>query len=478
MIYQPWIAPQATDRAFFEGFRKVAEKFHFGSLSRLELEKWHELQLSKVLNHAKSKSRFYGRHLSHVDISNVSHADLTSIPFTTKEDLRDNMLDLISGDIRDSMYFYQTSGTTGPSTPCPRGVKESLASNFNAAMAIMKILKQDCGEQSKPALAVLVPNELHAACKTYADVCKDLGIMVLDAWPPSPAIGWKGCVDVLNRLQVEALIAPPAILPTLAKVAKYCGIDPSKMGVKSILCLGEICSPSMKRNIKSIWNANVYDFVYGSQEAFIMAAAEPAGGLVPCLPNYIFEIIDPATGESCPQGYGELCVTCLVDGVKPLIRYRTGDIVDLSLDQDQPSVANSRIKIYGRSKDSIQIGRQTATALELEELALGHLSECVSYQYVLSGQASSPALHLQLELLQGAQPIGPDVVEEISGDIERRLGLPCKITFETEISARAGTGSWVSWKAARFIDETENSEALQDFEDKAARTFTKALTGR
>src|SRR5580658_6744741 len=393
MRYAPWLPPAESDRAFYEEFRAIGHAFHDGTLRRDVLEAWRERQLKAVLAHVTTSSPFYKNHFSGIDLGRVRPQDLSTLPFTTKADLRDQMLGMVSGDVRDAMYYYQTTGTTGPATPCPRGIRESVASNFNVAMSLKKILTKVCGAEAKPIVAVLVPNELHSACKTIADVCKDLGILVLDAWPGSPVMSGRACVDVLARLQVDAVIGPPAVFPSLAKAATKYGLKPeSDFGLKAILCLGEICSAPMKRNIASIWNCAIFDFIYGAQEAFVMAAADRDGLLVPSLPNYVWEIIDPATGQSSPSGYGELCVTCLVDGVKPLLRYKTGDVVDLSFDAMRPAAATSRLRVFGRTRDKIRVADAEITALELEELALEGATSCVGYQYLLLEDAAGPAV--------------------------------------------------------------------------------------
>ena len=476
MDYNPWLPPLESDRRFFDAFRRVGHAFHDGSLTADALANWRAERLGIVLSHVTASSPFYRRHFEGIDLGQVTPSDLTRLPFTTKDDLRTHMLDIVSGDIRRAMYYYQTTGTTGPATPCPRDTRESLASNFNAAMSIRKILTRLCGESARPALAVLAPNELHAACKTYADIGKDLGMMVLDAWPSSPAVGWRTAAEVLSRLKIDAAIGPPALFATLAKAAAHYGLDPkADFGLKAILCLGEVCSEPMKRNLASIWNCEVHDFVYGSQEAFIMAAADVDGHLVPSLPNYVWEVIDPDTGRSQPSGFGELCVTCLADGVKPLIRYRTGDLVDLSFDAAHPAAATSSLRVHGRSRDKVRIGLGDFSALELEQLALDGLTGCVGYQYELLAEGDTESVLLRVEMLKG---VTPPPADRLASRLAERLSVPVRVELVAELDVRAGTGSWVSWKAARVLDRRAQPPGPSVDEANAAIAFTRAMRGR
>lgn len=89
------------------------------TLSEDDLKHWHEERLNTVLRHVKSKSVFYGKHFKDIDVEGVTLANLSSLPFTTKDDLRESMLDILSGTLEDSIYYYETTGTTGPATPFP-----------------------------------------------------------------------------------------------------------------------------------------------------------------------------------------------------------------------------------------------------------------------------------------------------------------------------------------------------------------------
>src|SRR6266849_5381509 len=96
------------------------ERFSAGALSVPEIRAWQTQALREVLAHVEQKSPFYQRRLAGIDISNVSVDDLSVLPFTTKAHLAEAMYEIVCGDVRDALYFYSTTGTTGCPTPCPR----------------------------------------------------------------------------------------------------------------------------------------------------------------------------------------------------------------------------------------------------------------------------------------------------------------------------------------------------------------------
>ncbi|EGO81844.1 Coenzyme F390 synthetase [Xylella fastidiosa EB92.1] len=109
------------------------------------------------------------------------------------------------------------------------------------------------------------------------------------------------------------------------------GLDPKKdFHVKVFMLSGELCTPELAENLENLWNAKIYNSLYGSQEAFVIASSTPSGLLRPHLPNYIFELVEPNTDKYLGEtGEGELVVTCLVDGLKPLMVLNHSSVIAL-----------------------------------------------------------------------------------------------------------------------------------------------------
>ncbi|GAB7270748.1 hypothetical protein DZS_21420 [Dickeya ananatis] len=136
---------------------------------------------------------------------------------------------------------------------------------------------------------------------------------------------------LINELQITALVCTPAVAISVARFIKDSGQDPSATSVRLILTVGELTTPSLLRNIGDIWGAQVYSCMYASQESSILAVCAKDSHLYTVPLNNYYEIIDPSTGVAydAPAGQvtGELVITHLYKAQKPLIRYRTGDMV-------------------------------------------------------------------------------------------------------------------------------------------------------
>jgi phenylacetate-CoA ligase len=475
MKYNPWLPDLRENSEFFEQFIGISNRFLAGALKGNELAEWKQSQLSGILDYVKTRSPFYARQLAPYDLTSVTVETLSTLPYTTKDDLRAAQDDILSGDVRDAQFYYQTSGTTGAPSPCPRSVMECLTSNYFIEQNLIEIVKDiESSSGKKPIVGVLAPNEVHSMCDTMADICKNLGVMNVDLWPVSPALGYPRCIDVLRRLQLEVTITSPAIMLSLAREAIKLGLSPTRdFNIKYILTTGDMCTRAMANNLAAVWGCRVFSFIYGSQEAHGIASS-CGEKLVPAIPSYIFEVIDQKTdvplGES---GTGELCLTMLTKGIKPLIRYRTGDVVKLTINPESPSPAECSIEILGRCKDAFQIGKRWITPAELEEMLLQGFTHCAGYQLVLQDGAGNDKLLVKLEFLGEFQPSSPSIAS-LADRLESFLSMQVSVEVVQALDRITGTSAWFTWKAARLVDErpliSEEQFAHQAV-IKAARNF-------
>jgi phenylacetate-CoA ligase len=434
------------------------ERFSEGALSVSEIRAWQTQALRDVLAHVERKSPFYRRRLEGLDVSTVGVDDLSVLPFTTKADLAEAMYDIVCGDVRDALYFYSTTGTTGRPTPCPRAPIDVDLNNVSSVETIRRIMESCFGPGHKPIMGVLPPNELHSVCMNMSFVARELGICKFDAFPLSPVIGFERLFNLLLELRVEMLLGSPGLVMALAEMAYTYGVDPKvDLNVKCILCTGELCSPSMTRLIADAWGARAYNYMYGSQEAGCIAVADVDGRMTPLLTNYIFEVIDLKTGTSLGnEGYGELCITMLVPGMKPLIRYRTGDLVRIQ----HGSTARPVIEVLGRVKDMLQIGGRTWSASEIDRAVLAEHREIFGYELKIEHVDGADSLLVRVKATDDADH--EEIRRGVSASVREVLGLECKIELLPILDLKSATGGWVSWKSSRVTDlRVDNSKDIE-----------------
>lgn len=435
-----------------------------GSLTRDALGQWRTRRLQAVLAHAKAASRFYAKRLASIDPAAIDASDLSALPFTTKDDLRDQMLDILSGGINDAIFYYETTGTTGAATPCPRDKKESYASNLQLRHAYQDIVAQDFPDGHRPVIGILGPTEAHSFTDTLGAIAYDLDLCAAKIWPGSPIIGFDKCLSLMRDLKIEVIATAPGQVMTLAKEAIKRGLDPKRdFSVKVFMLSGELCTPELTANLESLWGAKVYNSLYGSQEAFVIASATPRDHLRPHAPNYIFEVVDPETGAHVgATGRGELVVTCLVDGVKPLIRYRTGDIVDLTDDGSARLFDALRVQVVGRVKDAVELNGRRFTAAQIESALMRGVRDCLGYQIVIGDDQGRDTIVAKLELPRLAAAERKALAERVQAHVLEALGAECTALVVDDLSEHVNMGGWIKWKSARLVDSREARAANAD----------------
>ncbi|MCF5167402.1 AMP-binding protein [Pseudomonas congelans] len=432
----------------------IHQAYWANTLSEDDLKHWHEERLNTVLRHVKSKSVFYGKHFKDIDIESVTLASLSSLPFTTKDNLRESMLDILSGTLEDSIYYYETTGTTGLATPCPRDKKESYASNKQLAMAYQTVLEKHFPTE-KTVVGVMGPTEVHSFGDTLGDVCHQLGVCNAKIWPHSPVIGYPKTLQLMKDLRIGVVASAPGLLLALAKEAERLGLNPREdFHLRAFMMSGELCTPALKNNLYSLWGCEAYNSLYGSQEAMIIAAANSRDQLMPHRLNYIFEVLNPQTGESLgDSGDGELCVTMLIDGVKPLIRYRTGDLVSIQKAAKQPIALAQVMKVVGRVKDAMTLNGKAFTAGQIEQALLEGVEQCLGYQIVINCVNSRDTVIAKMEMSRFYQGDRSQLTLLIRERVRERLGVEATIMMVDDLDDHVNLGSWFSWKEARIVDQ-------------------------
>lgn len=459
-----WLPTHGPAAGFAARYLDIHRAFYDRTLAPETLEAWRAEQLRTVLHQVSTQSPFYSRHLKGVDLASVSPRTLDQLPFTTKADLRTEMLGVLSRPLADAVFFYETTGTTGPATPCPRDEREVIASNAHVTESWASIFRHHFGTHA-PRIGLMGPTEVHSFGDTLGDIARNVGSMNAKIWPYSPVIGFPKALQLMRDLQLEVICCTPGVALTLAKAAEHYGYDLRRdCAVKLLLVTGEMCTPALAHNLETVWGADVYNILYGSQEAFVIATACRNKRMHLSQTNYLIEVVDPETGRSCgPRGSGELTVTMLVDGVKPLIRYRTGDAVTIEESGCGCEMPGDVVRLVGRTLDRLDIGGRLFTAGEIETAVMTGVTGSAGYQVVIERDAAGQdRLTVRLELLRALTEDAGTLAATVRGRVADRLGVPVEVELSDSLDPIVSTGAFVSWKAARIVDRrTETDHETQ-----------------
>ncbi|MER6971717.1 AMP-binding protein [Nocardioides sp. NPDC000445] len=403
------------------------------------LESWRAERLEQVRALVARQSVFYSRRAEQLGRQWTGE-------FTTKADLVEAGLDILAGSVAEAEVYYETTGTTGPPTPCPRGELEVWASNRTLIRAWTSMLAQD-GRPS--VVAIMGPSELYAFGDVFGAVARTVGVPQVKLWPDSPRVGLSKALRILRQLKVTHVVCAPSMVLELAEVASAAGLSPQDFAIKRFLVLGELSTPEFRSSAESFWpGARVSPAMYGSQEALCVASGWPDGSLRLNELNYHVELVNPHDGAPVAVGQvGELVVTSLIPGLRPMIRFRTGDLVALEpgpLD----GYPGRTLTVLGRVADQVLTGDgRRVSAYDVERSALQDLQGCLGYQVLIAGSHQSPEARLRLLVPDPANRT-PEVGKAL-GDL---LAMPLTVEFADSLNPRTKTGATASWKAARLVD--------------------------
>lgn len=405
--------------------------------------------LTQILSYVSTKSPFYSNYLKRVLASKtIEQIELKDLPFTTKKELRNIGMDICSLNMDEIGAYYETTGTTGTPTPCPRAPIDISTSGLFVQKAMTDIYQETFGT-TKALTAIMGPSELYAFGDTYGDICQSLEIPYVRLWPESPRVGIEKASELIINLKVKALICSPAIALSLARLYAAKGRDPRESTVKQIFVLGELCTPEMLRNISEIWNARCTHGLYGSQEIHALATGCMKGNLHISETNYIAEIVPI---EDIRKDVGELCLTMLVPGAKPLIRFKTGDLVSINEPASCKCGNCGRVlKIFGRVDDIITINEKKYLPSEIESSILNILSKVEGYKFDIKKSSSGED---SLLLSASTQDTNVDLAA-IEKKLIEQFGVKVDLEIQDSLNPQTETGAYVSWKFARIRDWRE-----------------------
>lgn len=418
---------------------------------RSKLEEWQFEQLSTLLKCIVPANPFWTKKLSEagVDPSQItSLADLQKIPFTTKSELVEDHHahppygTNLTFPVTEYSRLHQTSGTTTGKplrwldTPASW---EWMLNCWSTTYRLLGLRRDDrlCFPFSfGPFLGFWAGFE---GAARQGNLCLAAGGMSSEARLKlilDNHVTWLGCT--------------PTYALRLAEVAAGLGIDVASSSVRAILVAGEPGGsiPSVRAKISAVWGARVFDH-WGMTELGPIATEceDDEGALTVNESACIAEIIDPDTGLSAADGRGELVITNLGRIGSPVLRYRTGDLVEADRSAHPSGRTWLRLRggIRGRTDDMLIIRGNNVFPSSIEAI-VREFSQIVEFRIVVTRHREMPHVRLELEL--EPQSATHDVAETVAATIKQRL------QFQAEIQiVPSGTLPRFEMKAKRLVRE-------------------------
>lgn len=242
----------------------------------------------------------------------------------------------------------------------------------------------------------------------------------------------ENLIDMLLEIDGPCIHSTPSYLATLRHVLheKY-NLLPERLGLKKGFFGGEpgMQDAGFRKKIEDEWQMQAINANYGLSEVISILGAECSrreGLHFTALPFVHMEIIDPATGTVLPLAAGvsgEMVLTNLVKEAQPLIRYRTGDVIEIVSTADCPCENEGfRFLTRGRSDDMLVIKGINFYPETIRSL-LSPYPECTGV-YVVSVPNRQPLdeIVIKVQVHTGKQD-DKSLSERIKKEIRERLFL-------------------------------------------------------
>jgi phenylacetate-CoA ligase len=437
------VAKQSADTAPYH-FQAELETLPREHLAALQLERLQWTLAHAYANVPHFRQRFDAAGVKPDDLKSL--ADLARFPLTVKTDLRDNYPFSMFAVPRDQVVrLHASSGTTGKPT-----VVGYTRDDINTWADLMARSIACAGGRPGDILHNAYGYGLFTGGLGAHYGGERLGCTVT----PMSGGNTEKQIVLLKDFGARVLCATPSYALNIAEVAEAEGIDlaagPLQIGVFG----AEPWSEAMRAELDRRLGIKAVD-IYGLSEIMGPGVAaeccEERAGLHGWEDHFLFEIIDPESGEPLPVGAaGELVITTLTKQALPMIRYRTRDITRLSTEPCSCGRTHVRIlRVTGRNDDMLIIRGVNVYPSQIEAVMVGFAGIAPHYQLVVKREGSMDTLGAEIE----AAPETPGanyarLAGEIRHHIKSLIGVTCAVELKAPGEVPRSQG-----KAVRVRDE-------------------------
>ncbi len=363
-------------------------------------EQKYELQsqrLREVVEKVYTKVPFYRKKMQETGITPgdiKSIEDIVKLPFTTKQDLRDNYpFKLCSAPQSEFVRIHASSGTTGKPTAVPYTQKDLEVFADCVARSICS-----AGGNQDDVVQVAYGYGLFTGGLGLHDGATRMGAAVV----PISGGNTRNQLALMKDFGTTILACTPSYAMFLADELIEEGTDTSKLPLRIGIFGAEPWSREMKQQLEQKLNIKAYD-IYGLSEIMgpgVGYSCHVGDGLHIQDDNFYPEILNPDTLEPAPDGeVGELVFTHLTKEAMPLLRYRTRDLTSIKREVCQCGRTNVRITgIQGRSDDMLIIRGVNVFPSQIESVLLEIPEATPHYLIIVDRQGTMDTIEVKVEI--------------------------------------------------------------------------------
>ncbi len=419
-------------------------------MSREDLEQLQLERLQSTLYRVGTHVPFYRKKFDNLKVNYddfQSLEDLRRLPFTSKQDLRDNYpYGLFAVPLRDVVRIHSSSGTTGLATVV--GYTKNDIKNWSNLVA--RILTA-AGVTADDVIQIAFGYGLFTGGFGLHYGAERLGASVI----PISAGNTKRQIQIMQDFKTSALVCTPSYALIIADALLEMGINPNGLSLRVGLFGAEPWSEAMRREINEKLGIVATDN-YGLSEIMgpgVAGECQECNGLHINEDHFLLEVVDPDTMEPVEPGEtGELVITTLTKEAFPMIRYRTRDLTRLIPEPCPCGRTFMRMqRIMGRSDDMLIIKGVNVFPVQIEKVLIEIEDTEPHYQIIIDRDNHSDKVTVLVEVNESIffdemrkQRV---MVDHIKARLAAELGISVDVKLVEEKTLERSEG-----KSKRVID--------------------------
>ncbi len=425
---------------------------YFSAVEKMPLSELRALQnarLSALVKRVYEQVPFYREQFDRIgllpdDIRTVD--DLPKLPFTKKDDLRDNYpFGMFSEPMTNISRIHASSGTTGKPT-----VVGYTPNDLNVFKEVVARSLYCAGARPGMKLHNAYGYGLFTGGLGMHDGATHLGMAVI---PVSGGMTERQ-ITILQDFKPEVICCTPSYAQTLAEEMYKRGIDTETLAVKYAILGAEPWTEAIRSQVEAGLNVTATN-IYGLSEIIGPGVSqedheEKGTGSYIWEDHFFPEVVDKDTGETLPYGQeGVLVFTTLSKEAFPLLRYWTNDICSIQYDENAKRSHIKMSAIKGRADDMLIIRGVNLFHTQVEEVI--HQMDFLSpnYRLIVEKKGAMDTVRVEVETTENGLTNMDYLSQQLRGKIKDSIGLSMDIALVAPHSIPRSQGG----KLSRILDK-------------------------
>lgn len=401
------------------------------TLDRVRLRQLQDERL-RSLSRELANNGFYREkfQLAGIEMPSMRSAeDLKRLPFTTKGELAAEQQAhppygrLLTYPLARYCYLHQTSGTTGQPLKWL-----DTQEDWETWMRCWGYVYRGAGVSEDDLVFCAFSFGPYVSHWAAIDGARHIGALCLSGGGLSSEQRLRMIID--SRCTV--LVCTPTYALHLSEVADGLGLDLRSSDIRTTIHAGEpgASVDSVKRCIEQAWGAKCFDHAGATEVgAWAFDCQAQSGSIHLNELEFIFEVVNPQTGETVDEGTsGELVVTTVSRPGMPVLRYRTGDLVELTPEPCACGRTLASIKggVLGRADDMLIVRGVNLYPSAIDNL-LRALPSIIEYEVEIRRIAGMDDLLLKTEIndREPFSQVKQAVLDAFRSQLNIRVSVEC-----------------------------------------------------